>query len=175
MTLPLSAALKDLEARLGKPVVEEEEIRLYGGVMFGAIPAEVGNNGRTRKMINKIVGALSLCSFFDAAAAGTCLGVAHGTACIGAVRRCAALCCAVSPFFFLLMLARWLFKCHPGLTLPSLPHSHHHPLYLASSRRMAWRVSKPAPAWPCPPITLIEWHPLRAWKSYRSCPCPATF
>ena len=91
MTLPLSAALKDLEARLGKPVAEEEEIRLYGGVMFGAIPAEGGNNGRTRKMINKIVGALSLCSFFNAAAAGTCLGVAHGTAYI--VLRCAVLCC----------------------------------------------------------------------------------
>jgi len=56
MTMPLQAALKELESRLGKPVSEEEEIRLYGGMMFGATPPEGGNNGKIRKMINKIVG-----------------------------------------------------------------------------------------------------------------------
>ena len=54
--MPLLAALKELETRIGKPISEEEEIRLYGGMMFGATPAEGGNNGKIRKMINKIVG-----------------------------------------------------------------------------------------------------------------------
>ena len=171
MTLPLSAALKDLEARLGKPVAEEEEIRLYGGVMFGAIPAEGGNNGRTRKMINKIVGALL--SLFFCLCGNVPVGCPwHSLEC-GTVYSFFLFVCWHDGLLISLSLS---LVCTPWANASRIPPlTHHHLLYLASSCRMAWQGSKPAPAWPCPQTTLIEWHPLRAWKSYRSCPCPATF
>ncbi len=55
--MPLAAALKEWEARNpGRPVAEEKEIRLYGGLMFGGTgKPEDGNKDKTRKLINKLV------------------------------------------------------------------------------------------------------------------------
>ena len=55
--MPLAAALKEWEARNpGRPVAEEKEIRLYGGLMFGGSgKPEDGNKDKTRKLINKLV------------------------------------------------------------------------------------------------------------------------
>ncbi len=56
--MPLAAALKEWEARNGRPAAEEKEIRLYGGLMFGGTgKPEDGNKDKTRKLINKLVRA----------------------------------------------------------------------------------------------------------------------